>query len=429
MPVGTAVREYREAVGAFSRPARLFLGATLLTWGAHGLAQVLFNLYLVEAGFREAFVGQVVSLTGLGIALTALPAGILSERWGHRRTLMLGAALEAAGMFARASVTTPEIIAAASFVAGAGQAMLAIAAAPFLTEHSTSRERTHLFSSFFAVELLAAVVGSLVGGGLPKLLMHLPAAFGLLEAYRVTLFVGAALALAAAIPIARIGPGRGSDAPLTAPVARRGDARLLATIAANFFLVGAGAGLVIPFMNLYFAQRFACSSAQIGTFFSAAQLLTAFAAMAGPLLSRRLGNLRTATLLQLLSLPFLVTLGAENRLDWAVAAFCVRATLMQASSPLLIAFVMETLPPDLRSRSTSINNLVWNVGWAASATLSGVLIQRFGYAVPFYVTAALYGIATLYFYAVFRRRGAGPDTRPHVPPDDPGTRGEGPFTE
>src|SRR6185369_624661 len=112
---------------------------------------------------------------------------------------------------------------------------------------------------------------------------------------------------------------------------------------------------------------------------------------------------RTATASQLLSLPFLITLGAERRLETAVGSFWMRAMLMQASTPLLSAFVMETLPPALRARSASFTNLVWNVGWATSATLSGLLILNFGYAVPFYVTAALYAGAAAWFYLSFRK--------------------------
>ncbi len=431
MPLRAAWIEYRDAVRAFSRPAKQFLLSTLFTWGGHGVAQVLFNLYLVQAGYREAFVGQAVSLNGAGLAIMALPAGILAERCGKRRTLVAGACIEGVSMVVRAAAPSAAVIGVACFATGAGTALLAIASAPFLSEHSTARERTHLFSSFFAVELIAAVVGSSLGGALPKLLTHLPAALAhdLLHAYRYTLFAGAALAATAALPIARIvEPRAAAPLPMAAP-GDRGDTRLLAAIAVNFFLIGAGAGLVIPFMNLYFATRFQCSSAQIGSFFALAQLITATAAMLAPVLARRFGKLGTATAMQFLSLPFLVTLGAEKQLGVAVAAFCVRATLMQASSPLLQAYVMEMLPAARRARSTSLNNLVWNTGWASSATLSGWMIQQFGYAVPFYVTAGLYGVATTYFYLMFRR---------HRPPDEApvglseeskGRLGDGPFTE
>jgi MFS family permease len=217
-----------------------------------------------------------------------------------------------------------------------------------------------------------------------------------------------------------------------APLSRAGEpvppgaARRLFPIALNAALIGAGAGLVIPFMNLYFQTRFHCSSGQIGLFFSLAQVFTALASLLGPAVARRFGKLRTAVASELLSLPFLVTLGAESHLGTAVVAFWLRATLMQASTPLLQTFIMEALPAGLRARATSIMNLVWNVGWAVSATLAGLIIQRFGYAVPFYCTAALYAIAATTFYLAFRRTAEIP-AEPRLSEEAKGQRGEGPL--
>src|SRR5262249_26063444 len=52
-------------------------------------------------------------------------------------------------------------------------------------------------------------------------------------------------------------------------------------------------------------------------------------------------------------------------------AFWLRATFMQVSTPLIQAYNMEVLPQNLRARSTSLTNMLWNLGWAASATLAG----------------------------------------------------------
>ena len=422
--------DYREAVGSFSRPARLFLLTELLAWICHGVFAVIFNLYLLDAGYRESFVGRAVSFNGLGMALAALPAGMLADRWGRRRCLVLGAALDAGAQLARATLLSPGAILAGSFLAGVGQALLAIAAAPFLTEHSSPRERTHLFTTFFATTLLAGVAGSVMGGELPVLLGHLGGALhpDRLHAYRAALWTGGLLNAAGCLPLLRL---RGMVEPVLSHARIAADAaarRKLVPIGLNAFLIGAGAGLVIPFMNLYFARRFACSSSQIGVFFSMAAVFTALASLLGPALARRFGMLRTAVTAQVLSLPFLVTLGAEQRLGIAVAAFWMRATLMQASTPLVQAFVMEALPSSLRARSTSLITLVWNSGWAASATLSGVIIQRFGYDVPFYITAGLYALAASIFYFSFR---GAPEAAPALrePEEVEGRHGEGPLTE
>lgn len=429
-PLRAAWRDFSDAARQFSRPARHYLLAEFLAWTGHGVFSVLFNLYLVEAGFDEAFVGHAISVNAIGLAIAALPAGWLAERWGRRRCLVAGALCDGAGLLVRASTGDPTLILTSGFLAGAGQSMLAIAAAPFLTEHSTARERTHLFSSFFASALLAGVVGSALGGVLPRLWLAAPwpHAADLFHAYRAALIVGGVIALCAAVPLLRL---RGLFEPplhhATEPVPR-GTTRRLWPIALNALLIGCGAGLVIPFMNLYFKDRHHCTSAQIGTFFSIAQVFTALAALFGPAFANRFGKLRTAVVAQLMSLPFLVTLGAESSLPIAVGAFWMRATLMQAATPLVQAFVMEALPPSLRARSTSLINLVWNVGWAVSASLAGAIILRFGFAVPFYLTAGLYATAALTFYLAFRR------VPEHVEParlseEAKGRRGEGAATE
>jgi MFS family permease len=421
-PFRSPWNEYREAARAFSRPARLFLVCDLLVWAASGMHQVLYNLYLVEGRYQESFVGQAISAQAIGLAVAALPAGLLADRWGRRHTLILGVACEALGMLARSSMLSPGVILGGSLLTGVGQAFVLITAAPFITEHSTERERTHLFTAFFAVSLSAGVIGSLLGGMVPWALLALPAGIapGTLAAYRITLIAAGLVAAAAVEPLLRMGdlgetPAAHDPEPVP-PEARR---RLM-PIALNSFLLGSGAGLVIPFMNLYFSHRFACSSAQIGAFFSVAQVITAIAALLGPPISRRFGKLRTATAFELASLPFLVTLGAESRLSVAVGAFWMRAMLMQASTPLHHAFVMEVLPRRLRARSTSINSALWHTGWAASAALAGQIIQRFGYAVPFYMTAVLYATAATTLFLAFRK--VREPVHAPVPPVEAGAR-------
>jgi MFS family permease len=427
MTAGTnAWREFREAAAAFSRPARFYLGAEFLMWTAHGIFAVLFNLYLVEAGASEGFVGRAVSSSGAGMVLAALPAGWLADRWGRRRTLMLGAVLEGAGHLLRALSTHEPVVLGAGLAAGLGQSLFQIAAAPFLTDHSTPRERTHLFSTFFASALLAGVFGNIVGGLLPSILRHTLPGLGVFTAYRVGLLVGAAFAASAALPLLALAglvePAHERDA--APPPAH--ETRRLRPIALNAALIGLGAGLVIPFMNLYFKNRFHCSSAQIGLWFGVAQVCTAFASLCAPAVARRFGKLRSAVGSELLSLPFLVTLGAEKHLGVAVVAFWLRASFMQASTPLLQAFTMEVLPRELRARATSLTNMAWNVGWAASATLAGTVIERFGYAMPFYITATLYLTAAVTFYAAFRGTPESPEPASRLSEEAKGLRGEGP---
>ena len=427
--VREAWRDFLDAARQFSRPARLYLSAEFLMWTAHGIFAVLFNLYLVAGGHSEAFVGRAISSSAVGMVVAALPAGWLADRWGRRRTLMLGAVLEGAGHLLRALSTNEPLVLGAGFAAGLGQSLFQIAAAPFLTDHSTPRERTHLFSVFFASALLAGVFGNALGGALPSWLRALAPTLSLFSAYRVALLVGAVFAAAAALPLAVLRGLVEPRATAGAPPPPVHELRKLRPIALNAALIGCGAGLVIPFMNLYFQNRFACTSAQIALFFGVAQVFTALAALAAPAVARRFGKLGTAVASELLSLPFLVLLGGERHLPLAVGAFWLRATFMQASTPLLQAFIMEVLPQELRARSTSLMNMLWNVGWAVSTATAGLVIERFGYEMPFYMTAVLYLTAAITFYRAFRGTRESAATPVRLSEEAKGLRGEGPASE
>ena len=90
---------------------------------------------------------------------------------------------------------------------------------------------------------------------------------------------------------------------------------------------------------------------------------------------------------------------------------------------------MEVLPPTLRARSTSLNNMVWNLGWAGSATLSGVVLEHYGDAVPFYLTASLYLVAAVTFYLAFRGTHESAARPIGLSEEAKGLRGDGPTSD
>src|SRR5262249_52694058 len=151
-------------------------------------------LYLVAAGAGEGFVGRAIASSGIGMVAAALPAGWLADRWGRRRTLLLGAVLEGGGHLGRALSTREPFVLAPGVGAGLVQSLFQIAAIPFITDHSTPRERTHLFSTFFASALLAGVFGNGLGGLLPSVVRIVSPGASAFAAYRVALLVGALFA-------------------------------------------------------------------------------------------------------------------------------------------------------------------------------------------------------------------------------------------
>lgn len=408
--VKSLVADVATSAREFTPNARLFLLATLLSWVGLAVNQVVFNLYLVAGGYGPDVVGAVTSMMGIGMAATALPAGWLADRFGRRACLLAGAIAVAAALGARALSLSPGALYGSTLFVGAGQALITIAASPFMIENSDEFERTHLFSMHFVVILLGGLLGNLAGGELPGVFEQNFAGYApsTLVAYRVTLIVGALASMLSVWPLLFLREAPPHERPAIEPARARDHAELLSRLGLNFLIVGFGAGLIMPFFNLYFSQRYGATAGQIGLYFSVAQVLTLIATLTGPLIARRMGMLKAVTLLQLVSLPFLVTLGFETTLAVSVIAFWLRSVFMQMSSPLVAAYAMEQIPPALRARAQAIDNMCWYAGWAISSALSGQVMARFGFAWPYYLTALCYGVAAVTFWAYFRRREASP---------------------
>jgi MFS family permease len=397
---------YARVVRDFSPNAKRYLLGTFLMSASASIAGVIFNLYLSAAGYHEGFIGSTLSMSGLALGAFALPAGFLSDRWGRKPAMIAGTLAASALMLARALTVNRAALVASSFLGGIAATVYALSTAPFMMEHSAQHERTHLFSMSYAVMLAAGVLGSLAGGKLPDLFGLISGVPGRFLSYRLTLAFAAALSFASVLPLLGIKEsGRRQDDRAAKPFSGgRGDWLLMGKFAWCNLWIGLGAGLVIPFFNLYFVKRFGAGSGQIGFYFSVSQVFTFVAVLAAPAIARRAGKVRTVVLMELLSLPFLVSLGAERMLTVAVISFWARASLMQMSTPIGSAFAMELLPQRLRATANSLMSMSWNLLWAASTAASGWMMQRYGYAIPYYLTAVCYAVSAVSYYLFFRDR-------------------------
>jgi predicted MFS family arabinose efflux permease len=121
------------------------------------------------------------------------------------------------------------------------------------------------------------------------------------------------------------------------------------------------------------------------------------------LLAERIGKIKTVVFSQLCSIPFLVVLGFTNTLWLAVIAFLIRAAFMNMAQPLFTNFAMEQVKHDEQPFTNAFLVIAWTVGWGASASIGGALIERFSYSIPFFITSILYLLSTFVIFIFFAR--------------------------
>jgi predicted MFS family arabinose efflux permease len=112
-------------------------------------------------------------------------------------------------------------------------------------------------------------------------------------------------------------------------------------------------------------------------------------------LAARIGNMRIAIAVQLLSIPFLLMVGVAPWLWLISLAYLVRGGLMAINNPPLQAFLMEAVDKDQRVLASSVYNVSFQGSWALGAGVGGWLITVLGSHLPFVVAAPFYAISAL----------------------------------
>ncbi|UCD05430.1 MAG: MFS transporter [candidate division WOR-3 bacterium] len=393
------VKYYINNLRLFSRNVRLFLVATFF-WGM-GFSgfMLLFNLYLKELGFAEGSIGNIISATTLGTVIMAIPASIIIRRFPIKRILLIATPIATFSYFIQVSMAEYHLIIASGFAAGLAAVFSRVASAPFFMRNSTAKERPYLFSMQFALMLVAGIIGNILAGYLPGFIERTGVVPYL--TYRYTLLIFSGLVLVALVPIIMIE----EKPPRTTERMRIHSRRLIVKLFLPNLAVGIGAGLSIPFLNLYFREIFQTRTSLIGIFYGLQQLLMIAGLLIAPIIAERIGKVRTVAISQLVSIPFLIVLGITRNLFFALLAFLVRASLMNMAQPLFTNFAMEKVKHDEQPFTNALLVIAWTAGWGASASIGGILIERFSYTIPFFATSFLYLLSTFLIYLFFVRKG------------------------
>lgn len=394
------IRDYVRSIRRFSPNARRYLAGAFFFGFGSGTLWVLLNLHLRELGYSEAWIGRILSAQAFGTVLAAIVVATTASRRPLRPFLLAAAALYGGAIVLLATGRELSVLFPAAAAAGAGFTVHHVLAAPFFMRNSGTEERLHLFGMSWAVEILASVLATALSGWAARVLTG--ELGSLSAAYRATLVGTAAVSFLAVVPYWRITamPPAREETP---GFVRPRYSGLLARLIVPAFLVGSGAGLIVPFLNLYFRDRFAQSPDDIGRIFAVGQILTALGFLAGPAVARRIGMIRTVVAAELASIPFFLLLAFTARLPVAVTAFWFRGALMNMNHPVSSNFAMEAVGEDRQALTNSALMLAWNLSWMLSTQLGGVLIHRYGFTPPMVAAAVLYSISSLLYFTFFDR--------------------------
>jgi MFS family permease len=404
----TVLQEYLSNVRSFKPNARFYLISVILAGMTMGVFRLLFNFFVLSLGFNEDLLGNLITTSNTTALILALPMGYVVDKWGKKpslitRNFLLASAVGVMALFP--SVVTFYLMNA---VFGIAQALGSVAMGPFLMENSEENERAYLFSFASGLQMASVSVGNWVGGYLPTWMGNWKGVDPESStAYGTALVVIAVSALFGLIPLFMIRRKRILNVRegIFAPIAfAKDNPKLLGKFFIPLLIVSVGAGLFVPFMNVFFKEVHHQPDTVIGSLMAWGSLAMGVGLMIAPPLADRIGKLRLVVLTQGLSIPFMVMLGFSPIFALSAVAFYVRMALMNMSSPIYQNFVLEQVKPGARGTVASLHSMVWSFGRSFSPSISGYLQVSYGFGPPFLIAIGLYAIAITLYWAFWLRK-------------------------
>jgi MFS family permease len=379
----------------------------VIVGAAMGVFRLLFNFYVLSLGYNEALLGSLITISSLTALLAALPMGYLADLIGRKNSLLISGALMSASIAVIVFWPSQWVLYAMNVVSGLGQSLAAVTMAPFLMENSGEQERTYLFSFSSGLLMAMASVGNWIGGYLPTWIGTTRGVAAVSsEAYAGALMVVSLTVAVGLIPLALLRTPRlqRSEQSVFAPLNYASKhPSLLGKLILPMLITSIGAGLIMPFMNVFFRQVHHQPDPVIGSLFAWGSLAMGVGLLLAPPLADRMGKIQLVVLTQTLSIPFLIILGFSPLFWMSTIAYYIRLALMNMSGPVYQTFVMEHVEPSARATVASLVSMAWNFGWAFSPTISGYLQVQYGFGLHFLGTIVLYTISTITYYAFFLR--------------------------
>jgi MFS family permease len=388
----------------------LLFSTRIIRLFCYGFLSVILALYLSEAGLAEGQIGLLFTFTLLGDAAISLWLTTSADRFGRKRTLILGALLMAgAGLIFILTHNILLLVAAAiiGVISPSGNEI-----GPFLSVEQASlaqlipdRERTRLFAWYNLAGSFATATGALAGGWLAQGLQH--NGWTIIESYRVVLMgyaLGGFLLLMLFLNLTNSIEVK-TEPDATKRVLGLHRSRNVVFKLSSLFALDAFAGglLVQSLIAFWFHIRFGVEAGILGSIFFGANILAGISALVAVPLARRFGLINTMVFTHIPSNILLMMVPLMPTLSLAIVNLLVRFSISQMDVPTRQSYTMAVVAPDERSAASGVTAIARSLGASISPALTGWLISiPVLFSAPFFLSGGLKIIYDLLLYREFR---------------------------
>ncbi len=375
----------------------------------YGFLSVVLALYLAETGLTEKMIGLLFTLTLAGDAGITLWLTTSADRFGRKRTLLIGGLLMLGAGIVFILTNNVIVLMAAAIIGVISPSGNEIG--PFLSVEQAglsslieNKKRTQVFAWYNLVGSFATATGALAGGWLAQGLQS--TGLSALEAYRFILMGYALGGLLLTLLFLNLSPAievthtNTADEPKKVLGLHR-SRNVVFKLSALFALDAFAGGLIVQSMIAYwFHIKYGVDSGILGSIFFGANVLAGISALLAARMAAKFGLINTMVFTHIPSNILLILVPLMPNLPLAITVLLLRFSISQMDVPARQSYTMAVVAPDERSAAAGVTAIARSVGAAISPALTGLFFSvPMLFNVPFYLTG---GLKIIYDVLVYR---------------------------
>lgn len=388
------------------KQAKYLIYQSILPAVAYGMFFTDISYFLTSVqGLSYEFMGIVVTVMGISTFAASVPLGMVADKYGRKKMLIVGNVLASIMMAVFGLTTNPAILLSAAIFEGISEAALSVSSGALLAEKAEASQRTSVFSLYGFAQSIAFGVGGLA---IPGVVIFEMLGFTNKTSHALLFATFASFSLVSTLILLKVNE---SERPKKTKKEKSGAGKhvhkesrgILAKYVFTGAIIAFGAGMVVPLMTAWLKLQYGLSDSISGIILGIASLVIGVATLASPLIAKKIGLVKAIVVTQAASTLFMFATPLFSSYLIASSIYTVRAFLMNMASPLSQSMIMGLVEEDERGAASGINAALWRLPNAMSTFVGAYLMGIGQLAAPFFIASILYAVSILLFWRFFRK--------------------------
>ena len=360
---------------------------------------LILNIYLAKKGFSDPEIANFISYRFLAVMLLAFPLGIYIKGKPLKPFFMiggLGVPIVAIVLILLVHYGWYQYLPALFILWGVVFTLFQVCSLPYLMRNTIIENQSHAISLNYATNSFGTIFSGFIIFGAGQFMREFDEG-KILLGISILGFIGVYYVLKMKVDVVESVKERLQW--------KSYDWVLLMKAIFPTLIIAVGAGLTIPFINLFFFHNFQIDSSGFAVIGGIASILVAILSLLVPNLKSKLGFQKGITYVQTIAVIALVVLATTEffkdywwGLPLAIMCYWVRTPLMNMAAPMTSELTMNYVGAKNQEMLSAIIAAIWSGSWFFSSQIFRFLkAEGLPYAHIFYITAVLYAFGVFMY--------------------------------